>query len=81
MKMNNFKRGIICSRCGVSKEFNKQMPSNCSDKNGKWYEKHDWVKERMCSCGHGETNHYSRFGVLQCSVGECFPFNQNGHNL
>ena len=72
---------IICSRCGGSKGFNVLMPRSCFDKSGKYFKKHDWIKEKICSCGHGETSHYTRHGIIQCSIGNCFPFNQNGHKL
>ncbi len=69
------KREIICIRCRVTKGFNKLLPSSCFDKQGTWYKKHKWQKEKTCSCGHGETSHYLKYGVLQCSIGDCFPFN------
>ena len=72
---------MICIRCNVSKEFDKLIPRSCFDKEGNWFKSHKWRNEKICSCGHGETSHYYRWGILQCSVGECFPFRSSGHEL
>ena len=81
-KKEEWKKDIICDRCGRSKGFNKVLSKSCVDKDGHYHEKHIWRKEKICSCGHGETSHYqNKAGVLQCSIGDCFPFNNNGHKI
>ena len=78
--MSSMKKETICNRCGISKGFNKLMSRSCFDKQAHYHKKHKWVKEKICSCGHGETSHYyNKGGIIQCSVGDCFPFNRNGH--
>jgi hypothetical protein len=57
------------------------MPKSCFDEDNNYHKKHEWVKENSCTCGHGETDHYYRHGILQCSVGDCFPFRCNGHKI
>lgn len=73
------KKEIICERCRISKGFYELMPKNCFDKEGNWHKKHQWIKEKVCICGHGETSHYERHGLVQCSIGYCFPFRSEGH--
>jgi hypothetical protein len=74
-------REIICEICGMSKEFYKLIPKTCFNKQGYYVGKHRWIKEKLCKCGHGETSHYVRHGIIQCSVGDCFPFSRVGHSL
>jgi len=75
------KKEIVCEICGMTKGFYKLMSKSCFDKQGHYVKKHKWVKEKACKCGHGETSHYIRHGITQCSVGDCFPFSRVGHSL
>lgn len=72
---------MVCKRCGISKELDKLLPRTCFGEERN-YIRHRWREERVCSCEHGETSHYyNKFGILQCRVGDCFPFRSGGHNI
>jgi len=66
----------VCRKCGRSEGIQKILPRWCNH-----YEEHDFQPERICTCGHGESNHLLRHGMMQCSTGECFPYSKIKHNL
>ena len=72
------KKEKVCSNCGRTETFQKMLPRICEKSNDL---KHKFRAEKVCACNHTETSHLIRHGLVQCSIGDCFPYSRIKHNV